>query len=311
MKKFQQLFAICLLSLSSFSFAQSKTQFEDCGISLEACQSREKQHLNKTIQHSKTSEIKDELNSPVIRVEFDGHTYTKTVNELRNSPLYIMNIQFVKVNEPIDMETYVHPVSILKLNSNHTNHEGKVLHESKLTLLDNLPVNSQTTEQISYLASISPVKKDPVLFGGEFQPNEDFKKILKLEHKTDSDWLKNNGEDVAIDLDPTGQYYLTTRKLQLGYKIAMVVHEFKNDNSEISNLVLLNAHLDWVNLNNIKQSCEKINKDNLCVELPYTDEKHSYQNIVIPLNQDALLTQWPIDKNSHIEIRVRIEKASY
>ena len=62
MKKFKPLFAICLLSLFSFSFAQSKTQFEDCGISLEACQSREKQHLNKTIQHSKTSEIKDELN---------------------------------------------------------------------------------------------------------------------------------------------------------------------------------------------------------------------------------------------------------
>lgn len=259
------------------------------------------------------SDSRDNLNTPVIRIEFDGHTYTKTISELRTSPLYIMHVQFVKRNEPIDMKTYGRPVSILEFKSNNNKlvYDEKLLHEFKLTLLDNLPINTQTTEKISYLASISPVKKDPVLFGGKFKPTEELKDIAKLEHKLDADVLNNNGDDVSIDLDPSGQYYLTTRKIELGYKMAVVVHKFNTDNDNNSNLVSLNTHLDWINLNNIKQDCEKINEDKLCVELPMTDEKHLYQNVIIPLNQEMILTQWPNDKNSRIEVRVKIEKASY
>lgn len=201
-----------------------------------------------------------------ISENFNGKIYSKTWDEIKKAKVYHLDVNFSQMK-------YSHERIAQDYSSQNSTQQSQTiqLFKTTLDLISGFPGKTEQFNTFSYVADVAPI-----------------------ESKADEKTLDNDGIQATVNLDDTGKYLITTRKLKTGYNLEVLLNLLPDTDGLIS----IDTNLKWSKLNNFKQDCQTIEAP-ICIQRPALSSLYINNSIVINPNENKWATiQIPLDKET-------------
>lgn len=215
-------------------------------------------------------------NSPLVKVTYNGKTYTKTEKELSTAQQYFISFKVLQ----------------------YKGKKPSLVSQGSLNVVEGLPSNMSQEKILPYIKSVTLMQAPEKIQ----EENIDGLETLPEQELTLSEDMQPTVENASTDIKSQttaeGQYQYQMGEVRVGYTMGMLI---ENKDNKLS----LDSTVSFTNFKNMQSACLG---ENACVDLPSTEGFYIHNTSALQLNKNFVLAHWKTDKNTENTILVNIKE---